>query len=391
MLNWSPIPLGSIPDISPVFIVGVGRSGTTPLQLALNMHPQLGVYGETQAFFVHRKFGAEAGEIRLERLLKYWRGIVTNYTPHKDLLDSDEMRSQLAYAPGYAQVVNLIMGGIAARDGKNRWGEKSPAHIFRIAEIRACFPNAQIIHIVRDPRAVACSSIKAFSGGQFTDWNVYCSTRYWLRCFKIHGQQQPAEEGLGRYLLVRFEDFVTRSEKTLQSISSFLGLDFAPEMLKAHQTAAKYVPLDSSGNMPTLHALTQRPLDASRADAWKRILTPEHAKLVERLAGRQMRTLGYECASSGEDHPAQVSTTYFSARWMASEGRRIANKQARPLYWAAQRVIESTEQTRAAAPKVPEVFLSQNAESISLPLPAKRKSVGLRPSETRDQVRRSGT
>jgi hypothetical protein len=390
MLNWSPIPLGSIPNISPVFIVGVGRSGTTPLQLALNMHPQLGVYGETQAFFVHLKFGAEAGEIRLERLLKYWGGIVTNYTPHKDLLDSEEMRNQLAHAPSYAQVMNLILGAIAARDGKNRWGEKSPAHIFRIAEIRACFPNAQIIHIVRDPRAVACSSIKAFSGGQFTDWNVYGSTRYWLRCFKIHLQQQP-EASLGRYLLVRFEDFVTRPEATLQSISTFLGIDFAPEMLKAHQTAAKYVPMDSSGNMPALHALTQKPLDASRADAWRRILTPEHAKLVERLAGRQMRTLGYECDSSRKHSSSQVNSVYFSARWIASESRRIANKQARPFYWAAQRVIESTEQTRTAVPKAPEVVLSQNAVSITPQLPAKRKSVGLRPNDSADQVRRSGT
>lgn len=391
MLNWSPIPLGSIPNISPVFIVGVGRSGTTPLQLALNMHPHLGVYGETQAFFVHRKFGAEPGGIRLERLLKYWRGIVTNYTPHKDLLDSEEMRSQLAYGSGYAQVVNLILGGIAARDGKNRWGEKSPAHIFRIAEIRACFPNAQIIHIVRDPRAVACSSIKAFSGGQFSDWNVYCAARYWLRCFKIHGQQQLKEVGLGRYLLVRFEDFVTRPEETLRGISSFLGLDFAPEMLKAHQTAAKYVPMDSSGNMPALHALTQKPLDASRADAWRQILTREHAKLVERVAGRQMRTLGYECASSGEDHASQVNIAYFSARWAASESRRIANMTARPLYWAAQRVMESTKQTPVAGPKDPAVVLSQDSVLISSPLSVKRKSVGLRPSETRDQIRRSGT
>ncbi len=165
MLNWSPIPLGSMPDIKPVFIVGAGRSGTTPLQLALNMHPQLGVYGETQAFFVHPKFGAEADEINLRRLLKYWRGIVSNCSPFEDLLDADGIQNRLARSPSYAQVMNLIMGEIAARDGKGRWGEKSPAHVFRLDEIRSCFPNAQIIHIVRDPRGVVCSNIKAFSGG----------------------------------------------------------------------------------------------------------------------------------------------------------------------------------------------------------------------------------
>ena len=44
MFNVRPIPLGTIPEIEPVFIVGAARSGTTPLQLALNMHPELGVY-----------------------------------------------------------------------------------------------------------------------------------------------------------------------------------------------------------------------------------------------------------------------------------------------------------------------------------------------------------
>jgi len=77
MFNFRPIPLGSIPEIEPVFVVGAARSGTTPLQLALNMHPELGVYGETQAFFVHRKFAAERTEMRLRRLLAYWRVVLS--------------------------------------------------------------------------------------------------------------------------------------------------------------------------------------------------------------------------------------------------------------------------------------------------------------------------
>lgn len=390
MLNLSPIPLGSIRDIAPVFIVGTGRSGTTPLQLALNMHPQLGVYGETQAFFIHRRFGAETGEIRLRRLLESWRGIVSDCCPYKDLLDRDEIQSGLAHSPNYAQVVNLIMGAIAARDGKSRWGEKSPAHLFRLPEIRSCFPGAQILHIVRDPRAVVCSSIKAFSGGRFTDWNIYSATKYWLRCFKIHTLQR-AEHTRGRYMLVHYEDLVTHPETTLRKISSFLGIDFEAEMLNFHRTASKYVPKDHSGNMPSAHALTQAPLDASRADAWKGILSREQTRLIEQIAGSEMRTLGYEPLSSRQDSASRMRPFYFSGLWIASESYRMACKQAKPGYWAIQRAIKSREGTDSVGQNVPEVVSCPNSVPLNRQLSAKRKSVGLRPGEAHDEVRRSGT
>jgi Sulfotransferase family len=386
MFNLRPISLGSMPDIKPVFVVGAGRSGTTPLQLALNMHPQLGVYGETQAFFVHRKFGAKPGARRLQSLIEYWRPMVASCCRYADLLDNEEIRAKLASVTSYAEVVNLIVGAIATREGKSRWGEKSPAHVFRLPEIRSCFPNAQIVHIIRDPRAVVSSAIKAFGGGQFSDWNVYRIARYWVRCFRIHCQHQ-SEQAHGLYTLVRYEDFVTRSETTLRGISSFLGMDFVRDMLEGHRVASSYVQKEGSGDMPAHHALTQKPLDTGRADAWKKALSPEHTKLIEQIAGKQMQTLGYEPASRKEYHPPRLRAVYFSTRWIAAEGRRIADKQARTPYWAVQRMVESGEEPHSAPQKVsPPIPVSLSSQPT-----IKRKVVGRSPNEAEEQIRRSGT
>jgi len=354
MFNLRPIPLGSIPDIAPVFVVGAGRSGTTPLQLALNMHPELGVYGETQAFFVHQKFGAETGEISSRRLLEYWRVAVSGCCPYSDLLDSQDMQYQLAYAPSYAHILNLVMGAIAAREGKSRWGEKSPAHIFRLREIRSCFPNARIIHIVRDPRAVVCSTIKAFHRGEFTDWNIYSAAKYWRRCLEVHARQIAAPTD--GYMLVRYEDFVMRPEATLSVISSFLGLKFAEGMLNAHRVASKYIRPGRSGGMPAMHTLTQTPLDPGRTDAWKRSLSHTQTKLIEQVAGNEMRTLGYEPARK-EYSPPQMRVSLFLSRWAVGEGRRIALTKVQAPYWALRRGIDSRT-TRVKSPEPPSFVTS---------------------------------
>ncbi len=345
MFNLRPIPLGSIPGIEPVFVVGAGRSGTTPLQLALNMHPDLGVYGETRAFFEHRRFGAsgEAGSFR--RLLEFWRAVVSGICPHDDLLDDRELQSKLAGAPSYAHILDTVMGSIAAREGKSSWGEKTPAHILRLREIRTCFPNARVIHIVRDPRAVVCSAIKAFSSGRFTDWNVYGAANYWVRCVEVHAQAEKS--GSDRYMLLRYEDFVTEPERTLSSVSSFLGIRYAKKMLTAHRVASDYVRQGRSGEMPALHALTQKPLDAGRTDAWKEILTPPQTKLVERVAAKQMTTLGYEPSRKAYT-PPQLRVSYYVVRSAVEEGRRVVVKQAKVPYWALRRAIDSGNGSKAS-------------------------------------------
>jgi hypothetical protein len=154
-------------------------------------------------------------------------------------------------------------------------------------------------------------------------------------------------------------------------------------MLEAHRVASKYVQKENSGNMPAHHVLTQRPLDTSRAGAWKKVLSSEHTKMIEQVAGKQMATLGYELSRSREYQPPRMRAVYFSTRWIAAEGRRIADKQARTPYWALQRMMEPRPSEPSPAPL--------STISIDAKPTPKRVSVGLRPRKESDQIRRSGT
>ncbi|MDP6839545.1 MAG: sulfotransferase, partial [Planctomycetota bacterium] len=41
--------------------------------------------------------------------------------------------------------------------GSSGWGEKTPRHVYRIAEMVEAFPDARFVCVVRDPRAVVAS------------------------------------------------------------------------------------------------------------------------------------------------------------------------------------------------------------------------------------------
>lgn len=119
-----------------------------------------------------------------------------------------------------------------------------------------------------------------------------------------------------------------------------LGVRFAEEMLTAHRVALDYVRPDRSGNMPALHAMTQKPLDSGRTDASKNVLSSTQSRLIEQIAGQQMTALGYQ-PTRKEYSPPKMRVLRLSTRWALSESSRIALSQIRAPYWALRRVVDS--------------------------------------------------
>src|SRR5262245_17600822 len=129
--------LGCLCGISPLFVVGMGRSGTTPLQLSLNMHPAVSVFGETAAFVRRNKYGRLSRPSQLRRFLRDWKPLL-EATPHPGLISDPELLSTLRGCADYAEALNTMIGSFALREGKSRWGEKTPLHIFHLHDILAC-------------------------------------------------------------------------------------------------------------------------------------------------------------------------------------------------------------------------------------------------------------
>ena len=279
------------------FIVGAGRSGTTLLRLQLDAHPDLAIPPETG-------FGRIAGELSArgagpDEVLEAVRSLET--WPDL-LLDEAEGRAILDAVTPWSVGGGLrgLYLALAAREGKRRWGDKTPGHVLYMPDLAELFPEARFIHLIRDGRAVAASVRHLpFVPG---DGSIEAIARDW-RDRVVAGR--TAGETLMQYREVRYERLVTEPEAVLRELSEFLEIEFDDSMLRAHERAgARLRQLPAvrrlgDGTITREQRLRHqtgvlRPPDPGRIDGWRSDLTPADLERFEAHAGDLLTELGYQ-------------------------------------------------------------------------------------------------
>ena len=148
---------------TPVFVVGIPRSGTTLLAAMLAAHSRLSCGPETRFFrFLDKTHPHE--------LFKSWPDNAVNFLLNITLIKSvpehygltkDQLDSYLTKRePSIPVILSSLTEQYMQRAGKNRWVEKSPEHILFVDDIRRYFPHSLIIRILRDPRDTVLSMMK---------------------------------------------------------------------------------------------------------------------------------------------------------------------------------------------------------------------------------------
>jgi hypothetical protein len=214
--------------IPPIFVIGYQRSGTTLIQALLGAHPNIAAPPETYFHFrvadQHEYFGDLADDENLSRAL------AEALDPGFDLFadcgfDFDRLLERARTGPRtYSALLDTIMSDFAERAGKRRWSEKSPGQPIHAAY--DLFPDAQVVHIVRDPRDVIASSLEA----PWTDKDAAGLARDW-RDFTLHTIRRGFEAGPGRFLQIRYEDLTREPEAVLRVVCAYLGEEYDPGML----------------------------------------------------------------------------------------------------------------------------------------------------------------
>jgi hypothetical protein len=267
----------------PFFIVGASRSGTTLMRLVLNSHPDLAVPGETHYFLhVYERY-AGTGE---------WTKAVEEFlTLCEDRLrppvDLSEVRANLLSMtePDFRALLTLPLDLWAAHEGKPRWGEKTPEHLFCCDQIVKFFPGASFIELIRDPRAVVASMGRS-------KWKSSDSTRnalYWQYVATTGHERLNHAVAPGKRISVRYEDLVTYPEPTLRSVCELLEVDWDPSILSFHEQTSTYLPADRAEDDPRL----RQPFEAD-LHGWRNLLTPRQIAITEAICAREMATFGYQ-------------------------------------------------------------------------------------------------
>ena len=211
-----------------------------------------------------------------------------HWAPIKRDIDREMLREELSKDPsGIKALLRAIMVVHARKKGKPRIGAKFPLHYSYAHKLLEWFPDCQLIHTTRNPKAVYASQ-----SAKYITPELGFATRLYSRVQQFaHINIQIAWTAslhrklcvLPNYRLVRYEDVVLEPEETLRSLCDFIGISLTDKMLSPHQFNSSF---QEVGN-------DRRGIDKSSLERWRTTISPATAFIIDAGHRRANRMFGY--------------------------------------------------------------------------------------------------
>jgi hypothetical protein len=304
----------------PIFIAGLERTGTSLLYVLLASHPNIAMTRRTNWWtFFYGRYGDLARDENLDRILTD----MGRYRRHRKLqLDFDRLRSDfVAGERSYCRLFAVMQAHHAERVGRPRWGDKS-LHTERYAEtVFGCFPEARIIHIIRDPRDRYASVLKRWRSKR---GGVGSATAAWLASFELAAANR--ERYPDRYRVLEYETLVREPEGTMRSLCDFIDEPYEPAMLQ--MTGANE--FRESGGNSSYGKFAAGEISPRSVGRFRGVLSDRQIAFVQHTASRQMAVHGYELVPlemSGADR------LRYSALTVPANGAKMALWRLRERFY----------------------------------------------------------
>lgn len=287
------------------FITGASRSGTTLLSFVLRNHSRIAGFNELQYFGEYwdpRQSGEQLTDQQLAAaaamvLARQEQGILSSCPTQQQ---KDRARALVEGLPEgverpadlFAELARLL----ADEQGKAIPCEQTPRNIFYADALLRLYPEAHVIHMMRDPRAVMASQKKRWrrrtlatdksrfplrqSLRVWVNYHPYTVAKLWNRASAeaLRLKNHP------RFTVIRFEDLLQEPERTVRYLCERIGVQYEPAMLDVGQINSSHQ--SSVGG-------ARKGLHKDAMDTWRNTLTPTETAIVQQMCGELMAHNGY--------------------------------------------------------------------------------------------------
>lgn len=245
----------------PVFIVGCSRSGTTLFAEIFGDRPDACNIMDASQVWDLRYYDKSADDHRDENDADFW--------------EISRIRSSLA--------IRLLLSG------RKRLINKNNQNSLRLRYLKSAFPDAFIIHVIRDARPVVLSNMsrvekdryrRGFPFGRFPKpvaWRSYMDkpvieqfAHQWSDITAEIRKDGPAMFGMDQYAEVKFEEFCADPATITRDLDRFCGL---PEINRAASAIAS--------------------IGSGDSDAWTSRLPATDIQRINEITADQMAVFGY--------------------------------------------------------------------------------------------------
>ena len=195
---------------TPVFIVGMHRSGTTLLEQLLDGHSDVAGLGELYDFTSAMRYATD----------HHCAGVMDAVIPER-AVDVD-----------FGEVGKRYLDGVAWRlEGQEFFIDKLPSNFLNTGFICEALPQAKVLHMVRDPMETCFSNLREL----FSDANPYSYDQLELADFFNEYRGMMAHWHArypGRILDVDYARLTREPEGEIRRVCDFIGTAFEPKMLQ---------------------------------------------------------------------------------------------------------------------------------------------------------------
>lgn len=227
---------------TPIFIVGMPRTGTTLLERILGNHSGVQVCGELTDFVQQHQWVRD----------RTWEGML-------DVASSQRLPEEAAHRLG---VRYLRSAAWRIERGKRYFTDKNPGNFMAIGHILAALPDARIIHLRRQPMDACFSNLKVLFAPlaypySYTLEELAHHHRNYSRLMRHWDAVYP-----GRILTVDYESLVRASRTEAERILAFCQLE--------HEAGIEDVTANPGHVSTASRTQVREPVHQKNIDAWRR-------------------------------------------------------------------------------------------------------------------------